>query len=75
MQLKFEELTLEQKIFIVQCFYINNQDAFLVREEFQIRFQVETAESIMDTFREIVETFEETGTTAETRFFYELVSP
>lgn len=73
--MKFEELTLEQKIFIVQSFYINNKDVQLVRAEFQIRFQTETAESIMETFREIVETFEETGTTAETQFFYELVNP
>lgn len=73
--MKFEEFTLEQKIFIVQSFYINNMDVDLVREEFQMRFQIETAESILDTFREIVETFEATGTTAETQFFYELVSP
>lgn len=73
MQLKFAELTLEQKIFIVQSYYINNMDAEQVRREFQERFQVETADSICDTFVEIVETFETIGTTADSHFYYEVV--
>lgn len=73
MQLKFEELTLEQKIFIVQSYYINNMDTEQVRIEFQDRFQIETSESIEETFVLIVECFEATGTTADAHFYYELV--
>lgn len=73
MQLKFEELTLEHKIFIVQSFYINNMDTEQVRREFQERFQIETADSICETFSEIVQTFEARGTTADSHFYYELV--
>lgn len=73
MQLKLAELTLEQKIFIVQSYYINNKDAEQVRQEFQQLFKIETADSICDTFREIVEVFESIGTTADTQFYYEVV--
>lgn len=73
MQLKFAELTLEQKIFIVQSFYINNMDAEEVRRRFQERFNIETADSICETFAEIVETFESIGTTADSHFYYEVV--
>lgn len=73
MQLKLIELTLEQKIFIVQSFYGNNMNTAQVRIEFEERFQIETAKSIEDTFREIVEIFEEAGSTAEHHFYYELV--
>lgn len=73
MQLKLEELTLEQKIFIVQSYYINNMDTDQVRREFQERFQVATADSIEETFVAIVEWFEATGTTADAHFYYELV--
>lgn len=73
MQLKFAEFTLEQKIFIVQSFYIYNLNAEQVRKVFEERFQVETADSICDTFVEIVQTFEAIGTTTDTQFHYEVV--
>lgn len=73
MHLLLEELTLEHKVFIVQQYYTLDEDLKRVREEFHKQFPtVQTALSILDTFQEIVDEFEETGAVAGP-FYYEVI--
>lgn len=74
MNLKKSQFSLNQKIFVVKSFFRNQENLFMVREEFHQTFLVETTESIFKSFNAILNYFESTGSVTPL-VYYDEVQP